>query len=532
MPDNDVSVTATFTSLTFEITWLNDDDSVINTTMVEYGKTPTHADASKPATAEYTYTFAGWTPEVAAVTGDATYKAMFTATKNSYTITWLNDDDSLIDTTTVEYGKTPTHAEASKPATAEYTYAFKGWTPELAAVTGDATYKATYTATKNKYTVIFMDNGTEYEKVENVDYGTRVEKPADPVRETFSFIKWTAVAPEPDGTWAEDPEEFSFDTPITGNLTLYAVQLNTVTFSAELATDSSIDLYIFCKLADGLDPADYDVQMEYESKYQKVDGEIRPMSALRNWAGYGYLAEPTTVPGKKTNCSLQIGSDEMTYKMKVTILKKNGEVVDSKAYSISDIVEEKIQTPSENERYGEYLAMLKAMLQYGYYAQHTWQTHLDVLPNIYEGTPAMVDNIPDDYAPQDSGNALAGYIKNVQFGLRFDAAIDLDVRITPEAGCGIDDFDIEVICSDGNMVPTTPTVVGGQIRFVVQRIYADQMADDVQVKITLKSDPSKTATWTRSLTSCAYGMQDGRYADVSKAMYVYSEAAAVYWKGK
>ena len=39
----------------------------------------------------------GWDKTVVAVTGDATYKATFSSTKNQYTITWLNDDDSQID---------------------------------------------------------------------------------------------------------------------------------------------------------------------------------------------------------------------------------------------------------------------------------------------------------------------------------------------------------------------------------------------------------------------------------------------------
>ena len=62
---------------TYTITWKNDDGSVIDTTTVAYGEVPTHADATKDATAQYTYTFAGWTPEIVSVTGDAVYTTVF-----------------------------------------------------------------------------------------------------------------------------------------------------------------------------------------------------------------------------------------------------------------------------------------------------------------------------------------------------------------------------------------------------------------------------------------------------------------------
>ncbi|MBQ9295837.1 MAG: InlB B-repeat-containing protein [Paludibacteraceae bacterium] len=188
---------ATFTATknSYTITWQNEDGSLIDQTIVEYGQIPAHADPVKLNTAEYTYTFAGWTPTVVAVTGNATYKATFTATKNSYTITWQNEDGSLIDQTIVEYGQIPAHADPVKLNTAEYTYTFAGWTPAVVAVTGNATYKATFSATKNSYTITWQDENGSLIDQTTVEYG-QIPAHADPVKlntaeYTYTFAGWT-----------------------------------------------------------------------------------------------------------------------------------------------------------------------------------------------------------------------------------------------------------------------------------------------------------------------------------------------------
>ena len=58
---------------------------------------------------------------------------------NNYTIVWLQDNGTFIDFTIVPYGEIPTHANPTKDPTDEYTYTFAGWSPEVVAVTGDAT---------------------------------------------------------------------------------------------------------------------------------------------------------------------------------------------------------------------------------------------------------------------------------------------------------------------------------------------------------------------------------------------------------
>ena len=155
------------------------------------------ADPTRAEDAKCVYTFTGWDPAIADVTDDVTYTAQYDCEVKSYTITWKNDDGSVIDTWLVEYWTVPTHADATKENTAEWTYTFSGWTPSLAAVAWDAEYMATYSATVNEYMVTFLDeDGTELYKY-NVPYGMMPLYTGDiPTKEadskfTYTFAGWT-----------------------------------------------------------------------------------------------------------------------------------------------------------------------------------------------------------------------------------------------------------------------------------------------------------------------------------------------------
>ena len=153
----DATYTAKFDSAknSYTVTWLNEDGSEIDHETLEYGATPTHTDMDKEVTAEWTYTFAGWEPEIVPVVDDATYTAKFDSTKNSYTVTWLNEDGTEIEHETLEYGAIPAHADIDKESTYDYTYTFTGWEPEITPVTGDATYTATFDSVANVHTIYY-----------------------------------------------------------------------------------------------------------------------------------------------------------------------------------------------------------------------------------------------------------------------------------------------------------------------------------------------------------------------------------------
>jgi hypothetical protein len=77
-----ITYTAQYSESTngYTITWQNHDGTVLETdTNVPYGTTPTY-DGPTPlrtGSAQYSYTFTGWSPTIASVTGDVTYIAIF-----------------------------------------------------------------------------------------------------------------------------------------------------------------------------------------------------------------------------------------------------------------------------------------------------------------------------------------------------------------------------------------------------------------------------------------------------------------------
>ena len=195
--------TATYSSVKnqYEVIFQNEDDTELQRSNVTYGETPVYNGETpvKDATAEFTYTFAGWSPSITAVTGAQTYTATYSSVKKQYEVIFKNEDGTVLQRSNVTYGETPVYngATPTKPATAEFTYPFADWSPSITAVTGAQIYTATYSSVKKQYEVIFKnEDGTELQR-SNVTYGeTPVYSGTVPTKEataefTYTFKGWS-----------------------------------------------------------------------------------------------------------------------------------------------------------------------------------------------------------------------------------------------------------------------------------------------------------------------------------------------------
>lgn len=213
----------------YTITFQNWDHTLLSEQQVAYGV----AAVAPSVPARDGYFFDGWDRGFDVTLADMTVTAVFRL-PGKYTISWLNDDASLIEQTVVAEGVVPTHADPTKQATAEFTYTFAGWTPTIVAVTADATYTATYESKRNSYTVTFVDYDGTILKVDIVEYGQAATPPENPVRENHYFVGWDV--------------DFSC---VTGDMTITAIyNLNNPTdvdniYTSESARKVMIDNQIF-----------------------------------------------------------------------------------------------------------------------------------------------------------------------------------------------------------------------------------------------------------------------------------------------
>ena len=102
---------------------------------------------TKESTVQYNYTFYGWGASdggaadaniLKNITEDKTVYAIFKKAAVPYTITWLDNDGTVLKVETLTYGAMPSYTPSKDG------YSFVAWTPEVSSVVGDATYTASW----------------------------------------------------------------------------------------------------------------------------------------------------------------------------------------------------------------------------------------------------------------------------------------------------------------------------------------------------------------------------------------------------
>ena len=252
MPANNVTnITAEFTRTVnkYTILWKTEDGATTLETDANqsYGAATAYngSTPTKAATAQYTYTFDGWTTgpngtgtkyangSTPTVSGAATYYAHFSATVNNYTVTVSRNNTSYGTVSAASVADVPygsaitvngnkftvngTTITATPTAnTAQYTYTFSSWTNAPGTVNGNLTVTANFTRTTRSYIVSFNMNGHGTAPAnQTIDYGSKVTKPSDPTASGYTFGGWYKEAA------CTNAWNFSTDV-VTGATTLWA----------------------------------------------------------------------------------------------------------------------------------------------------------------------------------------------------------------------------------------------------------------------------------------------------------------------
>ncbi len=150
---------------TYTVTFVDWDGTVLSTQTVDYG-----GSAASPADPTRTgYTFTGWSGSYVNVVADATITATYSV--NTYTVTFVDWDGTVLSTQTVDYGGSAT--SPADPTRADYE--FVGWDSAFDNVTGDLTITAVYSYVGGSATFIgdvncdgvvtFGDVGTLYSAI-------------------------------------------------------------------------------------------------------------------------------------------------------------------------------------------------------------------------------------------------------------------------------------------------------------------------------------------------------------------------------
>ena len=139
-------------SIVVRVKFYNGDTLVSEQSLVTGSTITLPTTPTKESTAQYDFTFKGWSLDGVNVvevgtagTENLTYYALYSEELRYYTVRFLNEDGTVLQTITAGYGSTPSYT-GSDPVKGD-DYMFIGWQPAIAAVTGDIDYIAQFKST-------------------------------------------------------------------------------------------------------------------------------------------------------------------------------------------------------------------------------------------------------------------------------------------------------------------------------------------------------------------------------------------------
>ena len=306
MPDSDVVAIANIWKKEFTITWLDDDGSELKSEKVALDEIPNYGEnpATKPADNQCSaHPFKGWTTLddenvleiIPAVTWEATYKASYNCTPlNTYTITW-KDGDTILKTEEITEGQIPSYNWTPvKPSDAENDYTFIGWSDEntqyakdaiLPAATADATYTATFSGTKRKYTIKFANYDGSILQQSDIEYGTTPTAPTtnpskpETAQYNYEFKGWSPAITD--------------ETKVTGEAT-YTAQFTETTrkYEIKFVKEDWTTALKTINVAYGSTPI-YD--WETPTK-ENSDGKMYTFDGWTRWTNNSSIINPNNLP--------------------------------------------------------------------------------------------------------------------------------------------------------------------------------------------------------------------------------------------
>jgi len=217
---SDSTFEAVFEIDSFRITFVNYDNTELQSGYVDYGVTPSydydaHGTPEKPATVKWTYTFSGWDPTITPATHDTVYVAQFDSVINKYTITFQNEDGTQLQQSKWAYDSIPVYSgtppSKPNPETGK-SYTWVGWTEEIVPVTGDKTYTAKFEETLDQFHVYVSADPASVATVDGdgqYTYNANVTLTYAITDDCYKFIGWYE-----NGVLVSSDENYTFTMPL------------------------------------------------------------------------------------------------------------------------------------------------------------------------------------------------------------------------------------------------------------------------------------------------------------------------------